>query len=113
LIRVIFELLPGGNERAARRIGIMEIANIATREDGTADYAVMLKKTPPFRGALQAAWRTGRVTYDDRHLNGVIAGEDEEAITALVEGHHRERRGVYDLLYRALKACGLDRRGPA
>lgn len=110
MLRVTFEILPKGNESAARTIGIMEIANIETRPDGTADYAVALKKTPPFAGALSLAWKKGRVSYDAVALNAVIAGEDEELITALVEGHHRTRRGVYDLLFRALRACGLDAR---
>ncbi len=86
MIRVTFELLPHGDEAKARTIGVMEVANVSTRMDGTADYAVILKKTPPFRGALQ------------------------EAIVAIAAGHHRTQRGVYDLLYRALRACGLDRR---
>jgi hypothetical protein len=110
MIRVTFELLPGGHEDQARVIGQMELANIALHLDGTADYAVVLKKTPPFRGAMKDAWRKGSVSADDKAINAVIAGEDEEIITALVEGHHRTQRGVYDLLFRALKACGLDRR---
>lgn len=113
MIRVTFDLLPGGDESRARTIGIMEIANVVTRLDGTADYAVALKKTPPFSGALRAAWKRGRVTSDDREVNGVVALEDDALITALVEGHHRTRRGVYDLLYRALVACGLDGRNPS
>jgi hypothetical protein len=110
MIRVTFDLLPGGDANRARTIGIMEIANIEMHLDGTANYAVALKKTPPFSGALKAAWKTGRATYDDHALNKIIAAEDEELITGLVEGHHRTRRGVYDLLFRALKACGLDAR---
>lgn len=112
MIRVTFELLPGGSEDRARTIGIMEVANIATHPDGTADYAIAMKKTPPFTGALKAAWKAGRVQYGDRALNAVIAAEDDEMITALATGHHRTRRGVYDLLFRAMKACGLDRRNP-
>jgi hypothetical protein len=110
MLRVTFELLPGGSETGKRTIGVMEVANIATRLDGTADYAVVLKKSPPFAGALRLAWKKGKVSYDDKALNAVIAGEDEELITALVTGHHRTRRGVYDLLFRALRACGLDAR---
>jgi hypothetical protein len=110
MLRVIFEILPGGDESRARTIGIMELANIETRLDGTADYAVALKKTPPFSGALKAAWKNGRVSCGDRALNSVIAGEDEELLTALVTRHHRTRRGVYDLLFRAMLACGLDKR---
>lgn len=110
MIRVTFDLLPVGDESRSRTIGIMEIANIETRPDGTADYAVALRKTPPFAGALRAAWKRGRVTADDRALNGVLAGEDDELLTAMATGHHRTRRGVYDLLYRALVACGLAER---
>jgi hypothetical protein len=110
MIRVTFEMLPRGEEAAARTIGVMEIANVATHLDGTADYAVVLKKTPPFKGALTEAWRKGRVTSDAGIVNAVVAGEDEDAIVALAAGHHRTQRGVYDLLYRALRACGLDGR---
>ena len=113
MVRITFELLPGGDEQRARTIGIMEVANIATRLDGTADYAVAMLKTPPFSGALKAAWRKGLVTYDNTALNAVLASEDDEVITALVEGHHRTRRGVYDLLYRALVACSMHKRVPA
>jgi hypothetical protein len=113
MIRVTFDILPGGREAGARTIGIMEIANIQTFENGTANYAVALKKTPPFDGALRLAWKKARVSSDDTVLNTVISGEDEELITALVTGHHRTRRGVYDLLFRALRACGLDKRNPA
>lgn len=113
MIRVTFELVPGGNEARRYTIGIMEIANIATRLDGFADYAVALKKTPPFRGALKAAWKTGRVTSTDETLDAAISGTDDDLIVALVKGHHRTRRGVYDLLFRALRACGLDARNPA
>jgi hypothetical protein len=112
MIRVTFELLPGGREAGKRTIGLMEIANIATHHDGTANYAVVMTKTPPFAGALKAAWKKGMVAYDDHALNQVIAGEDDELITALVEGHHHTRRGVYDLLFRAMRACGLDQRNP-
>lgn len=112
MIRVTFELLPGGREDRARTIGVMEIANIRTYPDNTADYAVVMKKTPPFAGALKLAWKRGRVTSNGRTVNGVISGEDEEMIAGLVTGHHRQRRGVYDLLYRAMHACGLDQRLP-
>lgn len=112
MIRVTIDLLPGGNEARAATIGVIEIANLTTRPDNTADYAVVLKKTPPFAGALREAWRKGRLTSGDAAINGAVAGEDEEAIYALVNGHHRQKRGVYDLLFRALRACGLDARTP-
>jgi hypothetical protein len=112
MIRVTFELLPGGHEAGKRTIGLIEIANVATRLDGFADYAVVLKKTPPFAGALRAAWRKGKLTVGDQAINGALSGENEDFIVALVEGHHRIKRGVYDLLFRALKACGLEARNP-
>jgi hypothetical protein len=112
MIRVTFDLLPGGDESSARTIGIMEVANIKTHPNNTAEYAVALKKTPPFNGALRLAWKKGKVSYDDFAMNAVLAGEDDELLTGLVTGHHRTRRGVYDLLYRALVACGLDKRNP-
>lgn len=112
MIRVTFEILPGGREEGRRIIGLMEIANIHTRLDGTADYAVALKKTPPFAGALKLAWKKGKVAGEGGYLDRAIAGEDDDLITALAEGHHRTRRGIYDLLFRALRACGLDDRNP-
>jgi hypothetical protein len=113
MIRVTFDILPGGDAARSRTIGIMKIANIKTYPDNKADYAVALKKTPPFAGALRLAWKKGKVSSDDAALNAVLAGEDEELITALATGHHRTRRGVYDLLFRALRACGLDARNPS
>lgn len=110
MIRVTFELLPGGREAKARTIGLMEISNIGTRLDGTADYAVVLTKTPPFAGALKQAWRKGKLQDSDGIISAAIAGEDDETIIATVSGHHRSRRGVYDLAFRALEACGLAKR---
>jgi hypothetical protein len=115
MIRCTIELLPGGDETRARVIGLVEIANIGgSREIG--EYAVSLKKTPPFKGALKAAWKTGKFTVD---ANGAVVGgpsedgyEDADIVIARVGNHHRTRRGSYDLLYRALAACGLGARVP-
>ena len=113
MLRVTIDLVPGGRpDSVARTIGIIEIANIQTYPDGTADYAVALLKQPPYRGALKEAWRRGKASYGDKALNSIVAGEDEDVITALVTGHHRTKRVVYDLLYRAMRACGLDKRTP-
>lgn len=93
MIRVTFELLPGGDATRARVIGLLEIANIG----GTylfGDYLVTAKKTPPFKDALEAAWRRAQT---------IPTEEDEEVLVGRVEGHHRQRRGVYDLAYRALR----------
>jgi hypothetical protein len=87
----------------------MEICNIGCHPDGTADYAVM-KKTPPFTGALKAAWKKGVISSDNHAINHVITSEDDEIISTFVGGHHRTKRGVYDLLHRAMTAMGLDER---
>lgn len=112
MIRVTIELLPGGDESRARTIGLVEIANTAVDSGNYGDYAVVLKKCPPFTGALKQAWRSGRLVADGLRISGAHPGDDDELIVTAIEGHHRERRGVYDLLYRALKACSLDARNP-
>jgi hypothetical protein len=110
MIRVTFDLLPGGDAARARTIGLMEICNIGgTPEVG--EYAVVLKKTPPWAGALKAAWKKGKVTAGAQ-VDGCRTGEDEEDVVARVSGHHRSRRGVYDLVYSGLVACGLGKRNP-
>ena len=103
MLRCTIELLPGGDEAKAHTLGLVEIANVGGTEQ-VGNYRVVLAKTPPFRGALKAAWRKGL-------LQGNYS-EDDQGITGVVVGHHRTRRGSYDLLYRALKACGLDKRNP-
>lgn len=101
MIRCTIELLPGGSETQARTIGLIEIANRGHVVDGRSDYDLVLKKCPPFSGALKARWRAGKFADDD------------EAAVAEVLAFHRTRRGVYDLLFRALEACGLARRDAA
>jgi hypothetical protein len=103
MLRITIELLPGGNASRARTLGLMEVANSGgTAELG--DYVAVLKKTPPFQGALKSAWR-----------RGVFEGgrDDAEVLAGRVVGHHRTQRGVYDLMLRALLACGLGARLPA
>ena len=114
MIRCTIELLPGGDATRARAIGLVEIANTAVLPGNFGAYAVVLKKCPPFRGALREAWRRGRLGNDDPEgpVSRAVVGEDDEAIIAEISGHHRTRRGVYDLLYRALRACGLEQRNP-
>lgn len=112
MIRCTIELLPGGDESRRRTIGLVEIANTAVLPGDFGEYAVVLTRTPPFTGALRQAWRRGRIGCSADIVDQVQPGEDEEIIVATVSGHHRTRRGVYDLLYRALKACGLEQRNP-
>ena len=114
MIRCTIELLPGGREERARVIGCVEIANVGGSLE-VGNYVAVLKKTPPFAGALKAAWRKGNLVDDgSRLIRRVVSVSDEDAddIVAEIQGHHRTRRGAYDLLYRALKACGLDERLP-
>lgn len=103
MIRVTIDLLPGGNEATKRTIGLVEISNDMTGTHEVGNYAVVLTKTPPFKGALKAAWKRGMLSPGH---------EDAEVMVGAVEGHHRTKRGVYDLLYRALKSCGLESRVP-
>lgn len=109
MIRCTIELLPG----------LVEIANTAVRDGNFGEYVVVLRKCPPFAGALKAAWRKGRLVARETGIAGAMfraaAGDnidDDELIVAEIAGHHRTRRGVYDLMYRALRACGLEERNP-
>lgn len=111
MLRCTIELVPGGDQSRARIIGLIEIANISGGTGEFGEYAVILKKTPPFTGALKQAWRRGRLSGSDV-VTDITDGEDDEIIAARVAGHHRTRRGSYDLLYRALRACGLEARLP-
>lgn len=100
MIRCTIDMVPHGDEERRRTVGIVEIANVGgTSEIG--NYVVVLKKTPPWRGALKQKWRSGLLRIGD---------EDAELISGTLEGFHRQKRGPYDLLFCALKACGLDRR---
>lgn len=108
MIRVTIELLPGGDASRAGTIGIMDIANIATQPDGTRDYAVALKKTPPFTSPMAEAWLKRKVTSADGVIKAVVVGEDEDLVTAVATGH---QGSVYELLYRALRACRVEERG--
>lgn len=101
VLRCTIDLLPFGDESRKRTLGVVDIANDGTGTLERGNYKVVLKKTPPFSGALREAWR-----------RGLFEGEDDDAIAGKVEGHHRTQRGVYDLLFRALRACGLDKRNP-
>lgn len=104
MIRCTIELIPHGQEDRKRVIGCVEIANDATGTNEVGNYNVVLKKTPPFPGALRLAWKRG--LFEGR------PNEDDEIIAGHIEGHHRTKRGVYDLLYRALRVCGLEKRNP-
>lgn len=111
MIRVTIEMLPGGDPARAYVLGLIEIANISQLRDNS-DYAVVLKKCPPYSGALKAAWKKGFLTCDDECVNAATSGEDDELTVRTVRDFNRVRQGCYDLLFRAMKACGLDSRNP-
>jgi hypothetical protein len=113
MIRVRIEMVPRGDESRAYPLGLIEIANLSVSAENVGEYAVVLKKTAPYTGALQQAWRRGRFSERDGTLADVEPLETEELVVARVGGHHRTRRGVYDLVYRALRACGLEARNPS
>ena len=101
MLRCTIEIIPHGVEENARKIGIVEIGNDGTGNLQKGSYRVILKKTPPWSGALKQKWK-----------DGLFQGtpEDNEVLAGTIEGFDRQKRGPYDLLFRALKACGLDRR---
>ena len=103
MIRVTIEMLPMGYELNKYTLGLIEISNDGTGDAQRGNYKVILKKTPPWRGALKHQWRAAKM--DELR-------EDAEIITGGVVGFDRHKRGPYDLLFRALKACGMHKRNP-
>lgn len=101
MLRCTIEMVPKGNEELAYPLGLIEIALQEVDEKNQGAYKVVLKKCVPFKGALKHAWKTGTM---------LVGHEDEEIIVGGVVGHHRTKRGAYDLLYRALVACGIRER---
>lgn len=101
MVRCTIEIVPFGIESRKQTIGLIEIANDLTGTKETGNYKIILKKTPPFTGALKQVWISAL-------LNELK--DDEDIMTGNVKGFNRVKRGPYDLLYRALKACDLDKR---
>ena len=104
MLRCTIEVIPLGDENRAQKIGIVEIGNDGTGTSGTSNYRVLLKKASPWDGVLKEKW-----------LENIFKGypEDAEVVAGTVSGYDRDKRGPYDLLYLALKACGLEERNPA
>lgn len=100
MIRCIIQMVPKGDESRAYTLGLIEIANVGG-DERVGEYAVALKKQPPYRGALRLNWRAARLRAN---------AEDAEIIAGRVDGFDRKRRGAYDLVFCALKACGLEGR---
>jgi len=80
---------------------VVQISGVGSHQ--TSNYRVTLKKEAPWVGMLKKRWFTDQF----QKFEGVY--EDEEILAGKIEGFDR-KMGPYDLLYRALKACGLDRR---
>lgn len=97
MLRCTIELVPMGDESRKEVIGLIEIANDGTGTQYIGNYGVSLKKTPPFKGALKTNWRFAEF-------------ENEIELQSVIKGFSRIQRGVYDLLYKALVACGIDKR---
>jgi hypothetical protein len=104
MLRCTIEVIPFGDENRAQKIGIVEIGNDGTGKSDTGNYRVILKKASPWDGVLKEKW-----------LEDIFKGypEDAEVVAGTVSGYDRSKRGPYDLLYLALKACGLEERNPA
>jgi hypothetical protein len=103
MLRCTIEVIPSGHEDQARTVGIVEIGNDGTGTKQTGNYRVTLKKECPFYyGQLKALW------FSDSFQKFEGVYEDAEVLAGKIEGFNRGH-GPYDLLYRALKACGLDR----
>jgi hypothetical protein len=82
MVRVTVELVRKGDPNNVRLLGVMEIANVGGTED-VGDYSVRLSTA----GDARRTWRQG-----------------------IVRGFPRKRLLGWDLLYRALKSCGLAER---
>ena len=103
MLRCTIEVIPSGHEDQARTVGIVEIGNDGTGVGKIGNYIVTLKKEAPWTGLLKERWFSNGF----HKFQGVR--EDAEILAGKVEGFDR-RCGPYDLLYRALKACGFDNR---
>ena len=101
MIRCTIEMIPLGSEKHKRVIGIIEIGNSGTGNEKIGNYRVILRKTPPWKGALVHQWKSALIGVDEK---------DKEIMSGKIEGFDRTNRGPYDLLFKALKACGLNRR---
>lgn len=101
MLRCTIEIVPFGNEALKKPIGIVEIANDGTGDEFTGNYRVVLLKTPPWHKTLMGEWKKSLMKEQEG---------DSRIMAGKVEGFDRIMRGPYDLLYRALKACGLERR---
>lgn len=109
MLRVTVELLAKEDAADGQVLGVMDLAIVDGRPDGTADYAVYLKKKPPFENVLQQAKLKGLATYNDRgRTAGMLESNNDEGISTIVTGPNRIKGGIFNLVFRALKACGAE-----
>lgn len=103
VVRCTIEIIPGGVEDHPRRetIGLIEIANVGgTAATGHYRFVAMKKLGKRIRGAV---WRQA--------LAGPLDSDAiDEAFAGDLVGFPRERLGPYDIMYRALKAMGMEER---
>ena len=83
MLRVTVELLPHGMEANKRVLGVATITNDGTGNEAIGNYRATFSKWAPQQ---DKPWKTGRV-----------------------EGFHRNLRGPWDLLFRALRSAVGDR----
>ena len=109
MLRVTVELLPHNDAENGQVLGVMDMVIVDGRPDGTADYAVYLKKKAPFGKVFQQAKHKGLVTFKEGGLTaGITETEDPEGIARVISGPNRIKGGIFNLVYRALSACGVD-----
>lgn len=80
----------------------MEVANTGGNVN-TGLYRALLKKNLPTARIQNAAWRSALLEEKDVEVLHDVLVRD-------IVGFPRKRLGPYDLLYRVLKACGLEER---
>lgn len=91
MIRITVELISARGRQYDRLLGVGEISNLGDSADPRlGNYRVWLSKMAPKE---RQAWKDGRVTLDPR---------DVERFEGEVLTFDREKRGCWDLLYRAL-----------
>lgn len=103
VVRCTIELIPGGIEDHPRRevIGVIEIANVGgTASTGHYRFVLMKKLGRKIKDAVWRQALAGKLDSDA--VDEVVVGD--------LAGFPRLRLGPYDLIYRALKACGMDER---
>lgn len=106
MLRVTIEILPGGDVHSRKTIGSIDIANIFTYENDLADYAVAIKKTPPFGNAMFDAYEAYKIDYEKGYLRYVEEYDGPDLTTGKVKKHNRIKESAYTLLRKSLQNLG-------